>query len=150
MPTPRTRIEAAAATALALSLSAGQMLAVFAAFVGRIGRGAWDGTRLQWRKRVSTFPLTGPQQGGGLFRKYAALLVALVGGALVVNAAIEMYYSYGESRQALVAVQREKAQGAAAVIEQFVKEIESQVGWATGFLPAGSGLEQRRFDFLRL
>ena len=24
------------------------------------------------------------------------------------------------------------------------------MGWATGFLPAGSGLEQRRFDFLRL
>src|SRR6185295_929420 len=87
---------------------------------------------------------------GGLFRKYAALLVALVGGSLVVNAAIEMYYSYGESRQALIAVQREKALGAAAVIEQFVKEIQGQVGWATGFLPAGSDLEQRRFDFLRL
>jgi signal transduction histidine kinase len=89
-------------------------------------------------------------QIGGLFRKYAALLVALVGGSLIVSAAIEMYYSYGESRQGLIAVQREKAQGAAAVIEQFVKEIEGQVGWATGFLPAGSGLEQRRFDFLRL
>jgi signal transduction histidine kinase len=87
---------------------------------------------------------------GGLFRKYAALLVALVGGALILNSAIEMYYSYGESREALIAVQREKAQGAAAVIEQFIKEIEGQVGWATGFLPAGSGLEQRRFDFLRL
>ena len=85
-----------------------------------------------------------------LLRKYAALLVALVGGSLIVNASIEMYYSYGESREALIAVQREKAQGAAAVIEQFVKEIEGQVGWATGFLPAGSGLEQRRFDFLRL
>ena len=91
-----------------------------------------------------------PLQRGGLFRKYAALLVALVGGSLIVSAAIEMYYSYGESRQALIAVQREKAQGAAAIIEQFVKEIEGQVGWATGFLPAGSGLEQRRFDFLRL
>ena len=55
-----------------------------------------------------------------------------------------------KAAQALIAVQREKAQGAAAVIEQFVKEIEGQVGWATGFLPAGSGLEQRRFDFLRL
>ena len=85
-----------------------------------------------------------------LLRKYAALLVALVGGSLIVNASIEMYYSYGESREALIAVQREKALGAAAVIEQFVKEIEGQVGWATGFLPAGSGLEQRRFDFLRL
>jgi GAF domain-containing protein/anti-sigma regulatory factor (Ser/Thr protein kinase)/HAMP domain-containing protein len=91
-----------------------------------------------------------PPQRGGLFRKYAALLVALVGGSLIVSAAIEMYYSWGESRQALIAVQREKAQGAAAVIEQFVKEIEGQVGWATGFLPVGSGLEQRRFDFLRL
>jgi signal transduction histidine kinase len=91
-----------------------------------------------------------PPQRGGLFRKYAALLVALVGGSLIVSAAIEVYYSWGESRQALIAVQREKAQGAAAVIEQFVKEIEGQVGWATGFLPAGSGLEQRRFDFLRL
>src|SRR5262245_5926232 len=94
-------------------------------------------------------PQHAPQRGG-LFRKYAALLVALVGGSLIVSAAIEMYYSWGESRQALIAVQREKAQGAAAVIEQFVKEIEGQVGWATGFLPAGSGLEQRRFDFLRL
>ena len=89
-------------------------------------------------------------QRGGLFRKYAALLVALVGGSLIVSAAIEMYYSYGESRQALIAVQREKAQSAAAVIEQFVKEIQGQVGWATGFLPAGSGLDQRRIDFLRL
>src|SRR5262245_52604471 len=89
-------------------------------------------------------------QKGGLFCKYAALLVALVGGSLIVSAAIEMYYSYGESRQGLIAVQREKAQGAAAVVEQFVKEIEGQVGWATGFLPAGSGLEQRRLDFLRL
>jgi signal transduction histidine kinase len=87
---------------------------------------------------------------GGLFRKYATLLLALVGGSLIVNAAVEMYYAYGESREALIAVQREKAQGAAAIIEQFVKEIEGQVGWATGFLPAGSGLEQRRFDFLRL
>ncbi len=91
-----------------------------------------------------------PQQRGGLFRKYAALLLALVGGSLIVSAAIEMYYAWSESRQALIAVQREKAQGAAAIIEQFVKEIEGQVGWATGFLPAGSGLEQRRFDFLRL
>ena len=89
-------------------------------------------------------------QGGGLFRKYASLLVALIGGALIVNAAIEMYYSYGESRDALIAVQREKAQGAAAVIQQFVTEIEGQVGWATGFLPTGGNLDQRRLDFLRL
>jgi signal transduction histidine kinase len=102
------------------------------------------------QKLLTRFRLRRSHKTRSLLRKYAALLVALVGGSLIVNAAIEMYYSYGESREALIAVQREKAQGAAAVIEQFVKEIEGQVGWATGFLPAGSGLDQRRFDFLRL
>jgi signal transduction histidine kinase len=68
----------------------------------------------------------------------------------MANAAIEMYYSYGESREALVAMQQEKAQGAAAVIDQFVKGIEGQVGWATGFQPADGGLKERRFDFLRM
>jgi len=87
---------------------------------------------------------------GRLFRKYAALLVALVGGALLFNGAIEMYYAYVESTRALTAVQQEKAQSAAAAIEQFVKEIEGQVGWATGYLPAGHGLEGRQLDFLRL
>ena len=85
--------------------------------------------------------------GRSLFRKYSTLLVALVGSALIVNAAIEMYYSYGESRGALIAVQREKAQGAAAVIGQFVKEIEAQVGW---FQQEGKGVEERRFDFVRM
>src|SRR5262249_21602778 len=88
--------------------------------------------------------------GQSLFRKYSTLLVALVGGALIVNAAIEMYYSYGESREALIAVQREKAQGAAAVIEQFVREIEGQVGWFQQFQQEGKGVEERRFDFLRM
>jgi signal transduction histidine kinase/HAMP domain-containing protein len=100
-----------------------------------------------WRKPAAPGK---SRQTGGLFRKYAAFLVALVGGSLLINAFVEMYYSYGETRQALNAVQREKALGAATVIEQFVKEIEGQVGWATGFLPSGSGLEQRRLDFLRL
>ena len=87
---------------------------------------------------------------GGLFRKYAALLVALVGIALIISAAIQAYYSFRESRDALIAVQREKAQGTAALIEQFVKEIEAQLSWTAGFLPTGGGIEQRRLDFLRL
>jgi signal transduction histidine kinase/putative methionine-R-sulfoxide reductase with GAF domain/HAMP domain-containing protein len=89
---------------------------------------------------------------GQLFRKYAALLVALVAIALIANAAIESYYSYLENRAALVAVQREKAQGSAAIIEQFVSEIEGQLGWTThaNFLAGQSGVDQRRFDFLRL
>ena len=113
-------------------------------------RRLFNTVRVLWQRLESRVRLRRPRNTRSLLRKYATLLVALVGGSLIINAAIEMYYSYGESREALIAVQREKAQGAAAVIEQFVKEIEGQVGWATGFLPTGSGLEQRRFDFLRL
>jgi GAF domain-containing protein/HAMP domain-containing protein len=92
------------------------------------------------------------QAKGRLFRKYAVLLVSLVGSALVISSAIETYNSYIENREALIAVQREKAIGAATIIEQFVKEIEGQVGWTTHatFVAGPSGAEQRRFDFLRL
>jgi signal transduction histidine kinase len=149
-PGLQARMERAAATASGVLGSAGRMATQAAVLIGARCRQAWAKTWTLARKRLAERPAARAHQRGGLFRKYAALLVALVGGALIVNAAIEMYSSYGESRQALIAVQREKALGAAAIIEQFVKEIESQVGWATGFLPAGSGLEQRRFDFLRL
>ena len=89
---------------------------------------------------------------GRLFRKYAGLLVALVGTALTMSTAIDTYYSFQENREALVAIQREKAIGAATIIEQFVKEIEGQVGWTThaSFVAGQSGADQRRFDFLRL
>jgi signal transduction histidine kinase len=143
-------MEAAVSTATALSRSAWQKAPVRAAAILQRWRKAASNVGVLMSSQLARLRAARSRQTGGLFRKYAALLVALVGGSLIVNAAIEMYYSYGESRQALIAVQREKAQGAAAVIEQFVKEIEGQVGWATGFLPAGSGLEQRRFDFLRL
>ena len=127
-----------------LGRSAWRKLTILAASCHR----CWnEAARQWWRNKTRS---TRSRRTGGLFRKYATLLVALVGGSLIINATIEMYYSYGENRHALIGIQREKAQGAAAVIEQFVKEIEGQVGWATGFLPAGSGLEQRRFDFLRL
>jgi hypothetical protein len=41
---------------------------------------------------------TTADQKGGLFRKYATLLVSLVGGALLFNGAIEMYYAYVRAR----------------------------------------------------
>ena len=146
MTLPQTSTETTAPAAGALSRGGAQNGAA-------VGRGAAGAPRPECDNafaRPVKVAAKHPPQSGGLFRKYAALLLALVGGSLIVSAAIEMYYSYGESRQALIAVQREKAERAAAVVEQFVKEIEGQVGWATGFLPAGSGPEQRRFDFLRL
>jgi signal transduction histidine kinase len=135
----RASVEAAAAVAIGLSRSARQKLTVL----------AWELRRLS-RRVLARLQAAGSLQAGSLFRKYAALLVALVGGSLLINATIELYYSYQQSRDGLIAVQREKAQGAAAIIEQFISEIEGQLGWATDFLAPGSGPEQRRFDFLRL
>jgi adenylate cyclase len=88
----------------------------------------------------------------GLFRKYAVLFAALVGGALLASGATQLWFSYQENKAALIAVQREKALAAAAVIEQFVKQIENQIGWVTQAAYVGSAAisEQRRSDFLRL
>ncbi len=64
---------------------------------------------------------------GSLFRKYAVLFVASVSGALLVSGLFETYFSYQENKEALVALQQEKALGAATRIEQFVKEVERQI-----------------------
>ncbi len=89
---------------------------------------------------------------GHLFRKYVVFVVSLVSGALLASGLTEIYFSFQENKTALVSIQREKAQAAASKIEQFIKEIERQVGWASqpqiGARPAT--LDLRRFDYLRL
>src|ERR671927_314191 len=45
---------------------------------------------------------------------------------------------------------REQAESAAAKIGQFIKEIESQVGWTTQLPWSAGTIDQRRFDGLRL
>ena len=88
---------------------------------------------------------------GRLFRKYVWLFGSLVSGALLVSGLVELYSSFRESKALLVQVEQEKALGAASRIEQFLKEIERQVAWASQ-PPIGvpTSLEQRRFDYLRL
>jgi len=89
---------------------------------------------------------------GRLFRKYVIVFAGLVSGALLASGAIEIYFSYQENRAALVALQREKALGVASRIEDFIKEIERQIGWTTQpqlGVPAAA-MYQRRVDYLRL
>jgi len=86
----------------------------------------------------------------GLFLKYVILFVALVGGVLVINAALDLYFVYQENRRASIEVQREKADAAAQRIESFVREIERQVGWVAQAQWASLPVEQRRFDYVRL
>ena len=91
-----------------------------------------------------------PRLRGRLFRKYVALFVAVVCLALLANGLFEVWFSYQEHRSSLVRIQREQAEAAAAKLEQFVKEIESQVGWTTQLPWSAGTIEQRRFDALRL
>src|SRR5207302_4496116 len=79
-----------------------------------------------------------------------ALFVAVVGVALLTNGIFEVFFYYREHKAALIRVQREQAEAAAAKIGQFIKEIESQLGWTTQLPWSASSLENRRFDALRL
>src|SRR5580700_11077619 len=85
-----------------------------------------------------------------LFVKYVVLLVAVVVLALVANGAFEVWFSYREHKSALIDTQRLQAQAAADKIEEFITQIDSQVGWTTQLPWTDGTLDQRRFDALRL
>jgi signal transduction histidine kinase len=87
-----------------------------------------------------------------LFPKYATLIIALVGGVLLVSGALSLLFSWREIQAHLAALQAEKAQGAATRIEQYVLDIEHQLGW-TAFPrmdAAADPVEQRRIEYLKL
>jgi signal transduction histidine kinase len=85
-----------------------------------------------------------------LFAKYVALFVAVVGVALLSNGIFEVFFYYREHKAALIRIQHEQAEAAAAKIGQFIKEIENQLGWTTQLPWSASSIENRRFDALRL
>jgi signal transduction histidine kinase len=85
-----------------------------------------------------------------LFTKYVALFVAVVGVALLSNGIFEVFFYYREHKASLIRIQHEQAEAAAAKIGQFIKEIESQLGWTTQLPWSAGSIEQRRFDALRL
>jgi signal transduction histidine kinase/DNA-binding response OmpR family regulator len=85
-----------------------------------------------------------------LFTKYVALFVAVVCIALVSNGVFDVVFYYQEHKASLIRIQREQAEAAAAKIGQFIKEIESQLGWTTQLPWSAGSIEQRRFDALRL
>src|ERR1700739_1896126 len=85
-----------------------------------------------------------------LFFKYTFLLITVVVLALVGNGAFEVWFSYREHKSALIDTQGLQAQAAADKIEEFITQIESQVGWTTQLPWTDGTLDQRRFDALRL
>ena len=93
---------------------------------------------------------SGPKIRSRLFTKYVALFVAVVAIALSLNGIFEVFFYYREHKAALIRIQHEQAEAAAAKISQFIKEIESQLGWTTQLPWSAGSIEQRRFDALRL
>ncbi|MBR0695504.1 ATP-binding protein [Bradyrhizobium lablabi] len=93
---------------------------------------------------------TGTTIRSRLFTKYVALFVAVVAIALLSNGIFEVFFYYREHKASLIRIQHEQAEAAAAKISQFIKEIESQLGWTTQLPWSTSTLESRRFDALRL
>src|SRR5215510_16005757 len=91
-----------------------------------------------------------PKTRSRLFIKYVALFMAVVCVALLANGTFEVFFSYREHKAALIRIQREQAEAAAAKLGQFIREIESQLGWTTQLPWSASLIEQRRFDALRL
>src|ERR1700755_624786 len=85
-----------------------------------------------------------------LFTKYVALFVAVVAVALLSNGIFEVFFYYREHKTSLIRIQHAQAEAAAAKIGQFIKEIESQLGWTTLLPWSADSVEQRRFDALRL
>ncbi len=90
------------------------------------------------------------QINGPLFRKYVALFLAVVFVVLLINGLLEIGFAYQQHKVSLIRIQGEQAEAAAAKIGQFIKEIESQVGWTTQ-LPWSTGtIDQRKFDGSRV
>ena len=82
--------------------------------------------------------------------KLAIALVSLVSLILVVNGGISVWVGYREARTAALRVQKEKAQAAAERVNGFVSDIENQIGWTTRAEWRRVGVEQQRYDFIRL
>ena len=109
-------------------------------------RRAPDGTAAPQAPAEAAVPRTRRR----LFSKYVSLFVAVVTIALLSNGIFDVLFYYQEHKASLIRIQREQAEAAAAKIGQFIKEIESQLGWTTQLPWSAGSIEQRRFDALRL
>ena len=88
----------------------------------------------------------------GLFQKYFAFIVLLVSGGLVASGAIGLYFSYQETRNSLVSLQREKALTrlrAHRAVPARHRE-PARLDRAAHVAPPMDAMESRRLDFLKL
>ena len=82
--------------------------------------------------------------------KFAIAMVGLVALTLAANTTVSLWLSYQEAQRTALQVQQEMAQAASDQINQFVSDLERQIGWTTHAEWKRVGLEQQRYDFIRL
>jgi signal transduction histidine kinase/HAMP domain-containing protein len=89
---------------------------------------------------------------GRLLRRTFVLALVLVSGGLLTSGAVELFFRYRESVDAIEALQREMAQGAAFKIQQFVRDIEKTLRASTQAqeIVAAGLTESYRFELIKL
>ena len=94
----------------------------------------------------------GTRHGGRLVRRTFLIALILVCGGLLTSGVVELIFRYRESIEAIGALQREMAQGAAFKIQQFVQDIEHTLRASTQTQEiVTSGLtEPYKFELLKL
>jgi hypothetical protein len=70
-------------------------------------------------------------KAGSLLRRTFLIALVLVSGGLITSSAVELFFRYRESVEAIWSLQREMARGAAFEIQQFVRDIEHTLRAAT-------------------
>src|SRR5215831_2544925 len=96
--------------------------------------------------------VSGARHDGRLVRRTFLMALALVCGGLLTSGGVELVFRYHESIEAIGALQREMAQGAAFKIQQFVQDIEHTLRASTQTQDiVTSGLtEPYKFELLKL
>src|SRR5262245_59441769 len=89
---------------------------------------------------------------GRLLRRTFVIALVLVSGGLLTSGAMELLFRYWESIEAIEALQREMAQGAAFKIQQFVRDIEKTLRASTQVqeIIAAGLTEDYRFELIKL
>src|SRR5262249_8141475 len=82
-----------------------------------------------------------------LFTKNVALFVPVGCIALLSHGIFHLFFYFQDHA---TRSRRDGAEAAAAKVGQFIKEIESHLGWTTQLPWSAGSIEQRRFDALRL
>jgi signal transduction histidine kinase len=85
-----------------------------------------------------------------IFRKYFLLVIAVVGGLLLVSTATSLYFTLRDTTENLAELQRERAILAATRIEQFLRDIDRQMNFAALPQLGASANEQRQLEFNKL